>query len=69
MSKRVRLTRNVGDYPIRPILAGSTGVLITTDYGIAVVLDVHHPDLDEWDNVLFLEEWLGDDAHNAYEEI
>jgi hypothetical protein len=53
---RVVTTAPVLDYPLKPIPPGQTGTVLYSrdDIGIAVRLDAHFPDLDEWDNCAYV---------------
>lgn len=78
---RVRLTDEVGDYPIYPKPAGSLGTVAENNVddpgmgnAIMVKLDVRHSDLVEWDNCVAVyspEFWAGspEEAEKHMDEV
>lgn len=58
--KRVRTTRPVDNYPIGVFSEGLTGVCRVEDDCFWVKLDVHVPELAEWDNELQIWDWSED---------
>jgi hypothetical protein len=65
---RVRLTQDFENYPLR-VPAGETGVVVSYVTGldaggwnrVEVKMDRIIKDLEEWDNVLWVSEWLEDE--------
>ena len=61
---RVRLKREVENFPIGTFQVGLTGTLVKIGEGgdYWVKLDQHFPDLDAWDNQLQLWDWSDQDS-------
>lgn len=61
---RVRLTKPVDNFPDCLIAAGETGTFLCVDSEGAywIELDVHHPELDAWNNELQIWDWSGQDG-------
>ncbi len=62
---RVKLTKDVENWPTVYAEAGLTGTLtdIDSEGCYWVLLDKHFPDLDEWDNQLAIWDWFSESGN------
>jgi hypothetical protein len=67
---RVRLRKDVENYPTIFAEAGLTGTLVCIDMEGAywVKLDKHFPELDQWNNELQIWDWGDDEPAESYVE-
>jgi hypothetical protein len=65
---RVRLKRDVQNFPSGTFASGLTGTLVKIgangDYWVK--LDKHFPNLEAWDNELQLWDWSGEDTSDEH---
>jgi hypothetical protein len=55
---RVKIVQDIDVYPTAYISAGETGTIaLIEDNAWYVTLDVHHPELNEWNNEIEIWDW------------